>query len=108
MNSIPEESMTGGEVEEAKEVKRKSLHVEIKEKSWFGKKCVKVFRVFSNTFAVTFLAEWGDRCQIATIVMAGIYDVGGVCVGGVQGISFALALHVVLFSLTEFLPFKIL
>ena len=32
-----------------------------REKSWFGKKCVKIFRVFTNTFAMTFLAEWGDR-----------------------------------------------
>ena len=88
MNPIPEETMTGEEVEEAKEEKkpkRKPLHVQIREKSWFGKKCVKVFRVFSNTFAMTFLAEWGDRSQLATIVMAGINDVGGVCVGGVLG-----------------------
>ena len=42
-----------------------------REKSWFGKKCVKIFRVFSNTFAMTFLAEWGDRSQLATIVLAG-------------------------------------
>ena len=32
-----------------------------REKSWFGKKCVKIFRVFTNTFGMTFLAEWGDR-----------------------------------------------
>merc|ERR1719228_3127602 len=56
-----------------------------RETSWFGKKCVKIFRVFSNTFAMTFLAEWGDRSQLATIVLAGINDVGGVCVGGVLG-----------------------
>ena len=40
---------------------RKGLGKQIREKSWFGKKCVKIFRVFSNTFAMTFLAEWGDR-----------------------------------------------
>ena len=34
---------------------------EKREKSWFGKKCVKIFRVFTNTFGMTFLAEWGDR-----------------------------------------------
>lgn len=34
---------------------------------------------------MTFLAEWGDRSQLATIVLAGINDVGGVCVGGVLG-----------------------
>jgi len=88
MNPIPEETMIseGGEesTEEAKP-KRKSLHVQIREKSWFGKKCVKIFRIFSNTFAMTFLAEWGDRSQLATIVMAGINDVTGVCVGGVLG-----------------------
>ena len=46
---------------EAAEVRAKSLGTKMREKSWFGKKCVKIFRVFSNTFAMTFLAEWGDR-----------------------------------------------
>ena len=36
-------------------------YLNLREKSWFGKKCVKIFRVFTNTFAMTFLAEWGDR-----------------------------------------------
>ena len=40
---------------------RKSFKKSFREKSWFGKKCVKIFRVFSNAFAMTFLAEWGDR-----------------------------------------------
>jgi len=92
MNPIPEEPITN--TEEAKP-KKKSLHVQIREKSWFGKKCVKVFRVFSNTFAMTFLAEWGDRSQLATIVMAGINDVGGVCVGGVLGHFFCTGLAVI-------------
>ena len=38
-------------------------HFNFREKSWFGKKCVKIFRVFTNTFAMTFLAEWGDRLE---------------------------------------------
>ena len=42
----------------------RSLGQTFREKSWFGKKCVKIFRVFSNTFAMTFLAEWGDRSQV--------------------------------------------
>ena len=46
---------------EPAEVRAKSLGDKVREKSWFGKKCVKIFRVFSNTFAMTFLAEWGDR-----------------------------------------------
>ena len=43
---------------------RKSFKVTFREKSWFGKKCVKIFRVFSNAFAMTFLAEWGDRWDV--------------------------------------------
>ena len=87
MNPIPEETMMEDAASSKPEdkPKKKSLHVQIREKSWFGKKCVKIFRVFSNTFAMTFLAEWGDRSQLATIVMAGINDVSGVCVGGVLG-----------------------
>ena len=56
-----------------------------KENSWFGKKCLKVFKLFVNCFTMTFIAEWGDRSQLATIVLAGINDVTGVCVGGVLG-----------------------
>merc|ERR1712013_266855 len=46
-----------------------------KENSWFGKKCLKIFKLFVNTFTLTFIAEWGDRSQLATIVLAGINDV---------------------------------
>ena len=58
-------------VKEEPKKQRKSLHVQIREKSWFGKKCLKIFKLFTNTFVMTFLAEWGDRSQLATIVMAG-------------------------------------
>jgi len=80
---------------EPAEVRAKSLGDKVREKSWFGKKCVKIFRVFSNTFAMTFLAEWGDRSQLATIVMAGVNDVGGVCVGGVLGHTICTGLAVI-------------
>merc|ERR1712083_305766 len=56
-----------------------------KENSWFGKKCLKIFKLFVNTFALTFIAEWGDRSQLATIVLAGINDVVGVILGGCLG-----------------------
>lgn len=91
-------SAEAGNVEiqaEAAEVRAKSLGAKMREKSWFGKKCVKIFRVFSNTFAMTFLAEWGDRSQLATIVMAGVNDVGGVCVGGVLGHTICTGLAVI-------------
>jgi len=64
---------------------RISFPRKIRENSWFGKKCWKLFKIFTNTFGMTFLAEWGDRSQLATIVLAGINDVSGVCVGGVLG-----------------------
>ena len=32
-------------------------------------------QLFVNTFTLTFIAEWGDRSQLATIVLAGINDV---------------------------------
>jgi len=56
-----------------------------KENSWFGKKCLKIFKLFVNTFTLTFIAEWGDRSQLATIVLAGINDVVGVILGGCLG-----------------------
>jgi len=58
-----------------------------KENSWFGKKCLKIFKLFVNTFSLTFIAEWGDRSQLATIVLAGINDVTGVILGGCLGHS---------------------
>jgi len=62
-----------------------------KENSWFGKKCLKIFKLFVNTFTMTFIAEWGDRSQLATIVLVGFNDVGGVIVGGCLGHSICTA-----------------
>ena len=41
--------------------------------------------VFAESFAVTFLAEWGDRSQIATVGLAAASDVLGVTLGGSLG-----------------------
>ncbi|GBF92028.1 hypothetical protein Rsub_04375 [Raphidocelis subcapitata] len=41
--------------------------------------------VFINAFVLTFLAEWGDRSQIATIGLAASSDVVGVTVGSIIG-----------------------
>ena len=57
----------------------------MQEKSLFGKKCYKIFKLFVNSFTMTFLAEWGDRSQLATIGLGSKLDVVGVCVGGVLG-----------------------
>ncbi len=41
--------------------------------------------MFAESFAVTFLAEWGDRSQIATVALAADYDPIGVTIGGICG-----------------------
>jgi len=56
-----------------------------RENSWFGKKCLQIFKLFVNCFTMTFIAEWGDRSQLATIVLAGLNDVWGVILGGCLG-----------------------
>lgn len=38
-----------------------------------------------EAFTLTFLAEWGDRSQIATIGLATTSDVLGVTIGGILG-----------------------
>lgn len=41
-------------------------------------------QLFLKCLTMTFIAEWGDRSQLATIVLAGINNVYGVIVGGWQ------------------------
>eukprot|EP00803_Ostreobium_quekettii_P002875 evm.model.scf_2651.2 EVM.evm.TU.scf_2651.2 scf_2651:12672-17005(+) len=41
--------------------------------------------IFLKAFSLTFLAEWGDRSQIATIGLAASRNVYGVMLGGVLG-----------------------
>ena len=52
-------------------------------------------RVLSQAFALTFLAEWGDRSQIATIALAAAKDPYGVVAGGVVGHAMCTGLAVV-------------
>ncbi|XP_034478137.1 transmembrane protein 165-like [Drosophila innubila] len=42
-------------------------------------------RIFAQAFTMTFLAEWGDRSQLTTIILAASKDVYGVIVGGILG-----------------------
>ncbi|KXZ50604.1 hypothetical protein GPECTOR_15g287 [Gonium pectorale] len=42
-------------------------------------------QIFLKSFTLTFLAEWGDRSQIATIGLAASEDVVGVTIGGILG-----------------------
>ncbi|KAJ8298209.1 hypothetical protein KUTeg_024740 [Tegillarca granosa] len=41
--------------------------------------------IFLQAFTLTFLAEWGDRSQLTTIVLAAREDLFGVILGGVLG-----------------------
>ena len=52
-------------------------------------------KVLSQAFMLTFLAEWGDRSQIATIALASAKDPYGVVAGGVVGHSMCTGLAVV-------------
>ena len=94
-SSIPgEDSITA--TSHGREQGTRSLGQTFREKSWFGKKCVKIFRVFSNTFAMTFLAEWGDRSQVgpplefrkvftiteSAVSTVSVYPAGHDCDGG--------------------------
>ncbi|KAL3879096.1 hypothetical protein ACJMK2_031410 [Sinanodonta woodiana] len=55
-----------------------------------------IFRtVFLEAFVLTFLAEWGDRSQIATIILAAREDVWGVMLGGFLGHAMCTGLAVV-------------
>ena len=44
---------------------------------------------------MTFLAEWGDRSQLATIVLASINDIYGIIIGGILGHSICTGLAVI-------------
>jgi putative Ca2+/H+ antiporter (TMEM165/GDT1 family) len=53
------------------------------------------FKVFSQAFTLTFLAEWGDRSQIATIGLGATKNVWGIIIGGLVGHAFCTGLAVV-------------
>nr|XP_003221623.2 PREDICTED: transmembrane protein 165 [Anolis carolinensis] len=51
--------------------------------------------IFVQAFTLTFLAEWGDRSQLTTIVLAAREDPYGVAVGGTVGHSLCTGLAVI-------------
>lgn len=51
--------------------------------------------VFIETFTMTFLAEWGDRSQIATVVLAARENVIGVTLGACIGHALCTGLAVI-------------
>lgn len=54
-----------------------------------------ILKVFLSTATLTFLAEWGDRSQLATVVLATREDAVGVVVGGSLGHALCTGLAVV-------------
>ncbi|ORZ27827.1 hypothetical protein BCR41DRAFT_299266 [Lobosporangium transversale] len=51
--------------------------------------------VFVQTFVMTFLAEWGDRSQIATIALAAAHNMTWVSIGAVFGHSLCTGVAVI-------------
>jgi Ca2+/H+ antiporter, TMEM165/GDT1 family len=55
----------------------------------------RMMNIVSQSFTLTFLAEWGDRSQIATIALASAKDPIGVTMGGIIGHAMCTGLAVV-------------
>ncbi|XP_066998630.2 putative divalent cation/proton antiporter TMEM165 [Anabrus simplex] len=53
-----------------------------------------ISRIFLQSFSLTFLAEWGDRSQLTTIILAAREDVVGVTIGGILGHALCTGLAV--------------
>lgn len=54
-----------------------------------------ISRIFLQSFTLTFLAEWGDRSQLTTIILGAREDVYGVILGGIMGHSICTGLAVI-------------
>ena len=54
-----------------------------------------LFRIFIQAFTMTFVAEWGDRSQITTIVLAARENLLGVITGGTIGHAICTGIGVI-------------
>jgi len=76
-SKMPKGAGISDEQEEALEVVEKAENKFPKRKSKWG--------TLLEAFVLTFVAEWGDRTQIATIALATFYNPVGVIIGGIIG-----------------------
>lgn len=53
-----------------------------------------LFRIFVQAFSMTFVAEWGDRSQITTIILSARENLMGVITGGIIGHAICTGLGV--------------
>ncbi|MDG2992046.1 TMEM165/GDT1 family protein [Candidatus Synechococcus calcipolaris G9] len=53
-----------------------------------------IFGIIFEAFGLTFVAEWGDRTQFATITMAATYNPWGVAAGAILGHALCLLIAV--------------
>jgi len=54
-----------------------------------------VSKIFIEAFTLTFLAEWGDRSQLTTIILAARENVAGVTLGGTLGHAICTGIAVI-------------
>ena len=78
--------------EDIEDIEAKDSESSKKSKSRAGQEALKVF---TQAFTLTFLAEWGDRSQIATIALAASKNPFGVVIGGLTGHAFCTGLAVI-------------
>uniref|UniRef100_A0A0A9WY82 GDT1 family protein n=1 Tax=Lygus hesperus TaxID=30085 RepID=A0A0A9WY82_LYGHE len=88
-----ESAASGGEVKEVeKEALAPGLSISVETVKKLS--CLKISRIVAQAFTLTFLAEWGDRSQLATIILAAREDVFGVTFGSIFGHSLCTGLAV--------------
>uniref|UniRef100_A0A182MAI1 GDT1 family protein n=1 Tax=Anopheles culicifacies TaxID=139723 RepID=A0A182MAI1_9DIPT len=54
-----------------------------------------LLRIFMQAFTMTFVAEWGDRSQLTTVILSARENVYGVITGGIIGHSICTGLAVI-------------
>ncbi|XP_002983381.2 GDT1-like protein 3 [Selaginella moellendorffii] len=88
-SGVTEKQNELGEVEEKLEG---STHGKSRVRQFFTRFCTPIFL---ESFILTFLAEWGDRSQIATIALAAHKNAVGVTLGAIVGHTVCTSIAVV-------------